>query len=137
MIRSLGAHLADDDVVVVEPAPVVERDCGAGVRLIEYVPAVHRLEAPAARQIVADQLCDIERCRGIRGRGERHHRDRNRFGLATRYFHHEFRPGLPAQNQGRDHGETGQLFIHWGLNSNTKVLWNRAGSGGSGSGDAR
>src|SRR5271154_6802679 len=53
MIRAVGRHIAHDDVVVVEATPVVERNAGARVRLVDHVLAIHGAESAAAGEIIA------------------------------------------------------------------------------------
>ena len=60
-------HLPDDDVVVAEPTPVIERNVRARARLIDHVLTIHGLEATAACQIVAHELRNVEsRCGHVR-----------------------------------------------------------------------
>ena len=90
-VRPLGLHLADQDVVVAEPTPIIEADARAGVRLFHHILAIHGLEAPAPREIAPDDRRRVERAiRGVR-RQERHHGDRDGVVLAAGYFHDEFR----------------------------------------------
>ena len=78
-----GLDLAHNDVVVVEPALVIEGDGGAGVRLLDHVLAIGGVEArPLRAEIGAHELRHIEGHGGGPGRTERHDRDRNGFGLS-------------------------------------------------------
>src|SRR6202050_403230 len=112
-ILALRLQLTDHDVVIVEPAPVIEGDARARVRFIDEVLAIHGLEPPAAGKIVAHELRHIERRgRGLRG-GKWHHRNRYGLLLAASHFDDKFRPGSRADQEKTDHGHELKLLNHW------------------------
>ena len=112
-IGAVRLHRTHDHVVVVEPAPVIESDIGAGVRLLDHVLAVHGLEAAAARQIVAHQLRDIERSGGQFRRRERHDGNWNGFRLTFRDLDDKL-AGVRKRARPRQHedSQTGKQLVH-------------------------